>query len=87
MANVAFTCPSNIREQTVEAREKKVHRVRRIARLLGLWRRTRMVIAEWNSRVLQRERLAGLNDHLLADIGLRREKQIVDVSKLVYWLP
>ena len=46
-----------------------------------------MVIAEWDSRALQRERLAWLNDHLLADVGLTREKQIVEISKLFYWLP
>jgi len=31
--------------------------------------------------------LAWLNDHLLADVGLTREKQIVEISKLFYWLP
>jgi uncharacterized protein YjiS (DUF1127 family) len=87
MANVALTCSSKIREQTVEAREKKAHSLRRIAHLLRLWRRAWMVIAEWDSRVLQRERLAQLNDHLLADVGLTRRKQIVEVSKLFYWLP
>ena len=46
-----------------------------------------MVIAEWDSRALQRERLACFNDHLLADVGLTREKQIVEISKLFYWLP
>jgi uncharacterized protein YjiS (DUF1127 family) len=87
MAYIAFTSPSKIREQTVEAREKKAHSLRHIARLLGLWRRASMVLAEWDSRALQRERLAQLNDHLLADVGLMREKQIVDPSKLFYWLP
>jgi len=87
MADIAFTSPSKIRTQTVEAREKKVHRVGRTAQLLGLWSRACMAIAEWDSRALQRERLAQLNDHLLADVGLTREKQIVDVSKLIYWLP
>ena len=87
MANVAFTCPSKIRERNVEAQEKKAHSLGRIARLPGLWRRACMVIAEWDSRALQRERLAWLNDHLLADVGLTREKQIVEVSKLFYWAP
>jgi uncharacterized protein YjiS (DUF1127 family) len=87
MANLAFTCPSRIREQTVEARGKKAHSLRRTARLLRLWRRAYTVIAEWDSRALQRERLAHLNDHLLADVGLTREKPIVDRSKLFYWLP
>ena len=87
MANIAFTCPSEIREQTVEARERKAHSLKRVARLLWLWRRACMVLAEWSSRALQHDELAQLNDHLLADIGLRREKQIVDASKLFCWLP
>jgi uncharacterized protein YjiS (DUF1127 family) len=44
-------------------------------------------LAEWDSRSLQRERLAQLDDRQLADIGLAREKQIVDPSKLFCWLP
>ena len=87
MAHIVFTYPSKIREQTVEAREKKAHSLRRVGRLLRLWRRTCVVLAEWDSRALQRERLAQLNDHLLADVGLMREKQIVDPSKLFCWLP
>ena len=82
MANVAFTCPGKIWEHSVKAREKKAHSLRRVGRLLGLWRRACMVLAEWDSRTLQRERLAQLNDHLLADVGLRREKQIVEGSTL-----
>ena len=87
MANAAFICPSKIRVQTVEEPEKKAHSLRRIANLLGLWRRACMVIAEWDSRARERERLAQLNDHLLADVGLTREKPIIEVSKLFYWLP
>ena len=87
MAHITFTCPSEIRYQTVEAQEKKAHSLRHIARLLGLWRRACMVFAEWGSRALQRDRLDLLNDHLLADVGLRREKQIVEGSTLFCWLP
>ena len=87
MANVAFTCPGKIWEHSVKAREKKAHSLRRVGRLLGLWRRACMVFAEWGSRALQRDRLDLLNDHLLADVGLRREKQIVDPSKVFCWLP
>ena len=87
MAHIAFTCPNKIREQTVEAREKKAHSLRRVGRLLRLWRRTCVVLAEWDSRALQRDRLDLLNDHLLADVGLRREKQIVEGSTLFCWLP
>jgi uncharacterized protein YjiS (DUF1127 family) len=46
-----------------------------------------MVIAERHLPGLPRERLAQLNDHLLADVGLAREKQIVEMPKLFYWLP
>jgi uncharacterized protein YjiS (DUF1127 family) len=87
MANVAFTWSSKIQEQTAGTRENKVHSFRRSARLLRLWRRACIVIAEWHSRVRQRETLARLNDHLLADVGLRREKQIADCSKLFCWFP
>ena len=87
MAHIAFTRPRKIRERSVEAQEMKAHSLGRSARLPGLWRRACMIIAEWDSRALQRERLAQLNDHLLADVGLTREKQIVEISKLFYWLP
>ena len=71
----------------VEEWEEQAHSLRCIAGLLRLWHRACMVIAERNSRALQRERLAQLNDHLLADVGLTREKPIVDQSKLFYWFP
>ena len=87
MADVAFNCPSKIPKQTAEKREKKAHSRRRNARFLRLWRRACEVIAEWDSRAVQRERLAGLNDHLLADVGLTREKPIVDASKLFCLFP
>ena len=87
MANLAFTCPGEIRGQTIEGQGEKAHSLRLIAHFLRLWRRACMVIAEWDSRALQRERLAQLNDHLLADVGLTRETQIIDRSKLFYWLP
>src|SRR5215469_10232810 len=54
----------------LEAREKKVHRVGRIAKLLGLWSRACMAIAEWDSRALQRERLA----QLISRISTARRK-------------
>jgi len=85
MADVFYTWSNNMLEQTVEKREN-AYGLRRIARLLRLWRCTCVVIAEWDSRALPRERLISLNDHLLADIGLRREKQIVEVLKLFYRL-
>ena len=82
MTGVVFTCPGEIWEQTVETREKKAHSLRCVAHLLRLWRRAYMVLAEGISRALQHDELAQLNDHLLADIGLTREKQIVEASKL-----
>ena len=71
-------------EQKVEEQEK-AYGLRCIARLFQLWRRTCVVIAEWDARALERERLALLNDHLLADVGLTRERRMVEVSKLFYW--
>ena len=87
MAMVAFTFPSKIHEQTVEMRENKVHSLRCSARLLRLWHRACIVVAEWHSRARPRETLARLNDHVLADVGLMRERQIVDCSKLFCWFP
>ena len=87
MANAAFICPSKFRVQTVQEPEKKAHSRGRAAPPLRLWRRACKVLAEWDSRALQRERLTQLNDHLLADVGLTRERPIVDVQKLFYWLP
>ena len=44
MANLAFTCSSKIREQTIEARERKAHSLRHIARFLRLWRHARIAM-------------------------------------------
>ena len=85
--NLASTCPGRFWEHTGDARENKAHSLSGVARLLQLWRRGCMVVADWDSRARQRERLAQLNDHLLADIGLTREKQIVDASRLFCLFP
>jgi uncharacterized protein YjiS (DUF1127 family) len=71
---------------TFVARLERAHNLRRIARFLRLCRRASVAIAKWDSRARRRESLARLNDHLLADIGLTRERQIVERSKLLYWL-
>ena len=49
--------------------------------------RVRALIATWRSRARQREALARLDDRLLADIGLTREAQMVECSKLLWWCP
>jgi uncharacterized protein YjiS (DUF1127 family) len=49
--------------------------------------RVRALIATWRSRARQREALARLDDRLLADIGLTREAQTVECSKLFWWCP
>ena len=85
--NIASTCPGKFWEHTGDARENKAHSLRWVARLLRLSRRACMVVADWDSRALQRERLAQLNDHMLADIGLTREKPIVDASRLFCLFP
>ena len=87
MAHIVITSPGKIWEQTVEAPEKQAHSPTGVGRLLRLWRHSCMVVADWDSRALQRERLAQLNDHMLADIGLTREKPIVDASRLFCLFP
>jgi uncharacterized protein YjiS (DUF1127 family) len=87
MAYIAFTCTSKTQQQTVEAGGKRPYSHRGVEGLPGLWRRACMVLAEWDSRALQRQRLALLNDRLLADVGRTREKEIVDPSELFCWLP
>lgn len=54
------------------ARLEEAHRRMRIGRFIRLWRTAYVVIARWDSRARRRERLAGLDDHVLADIGLAR---------------
>ena len=45
------------------------------------------LVAMWRSHARQREALARLDDRLLADIGLTREMQMVECSKLLWWWP
>ena len=45
------------------------------------------LVAMWRSHARQREALARLDDRLLADIGLTREAQMVECSKLYWWCP
>ena len=52
-----------------------------------LCRQARALMAVWRSRARQREALARLDDRLLADIGLTREAQMVECSKLFWWCP
>jgi uncharacterized protein YjiS (DUF1127 family) len=46
-----------------------------------------MLTLGWRSRARQRKALARLDDRLLADIGLTREAQMVECSKLFWWSP
>ncbi len=56
-------------------------------KMLRLCRRAcAVVVAAWRSRARQRDSLAQLDDHLLADIGLTREAQLVDCAK-PFWCP
>ncbi|HTV95911.1 MAG TPA: DUF1127 domain-containing protein [Steroidobacteraceae bacterium] len=41
---------------------------------------------EWQEAVSERESLARLDDRLLADIGLTREQQILECSKMLWGL-
>ena len=54
---------------------------------MRLNQRPRALMAGWRSRVRQRQALARLDDRLLADIGLTREPQMVECSKLFWRCP
>ena len=54
--------------------------------VLRVSRLARVLVAAWHSRLCEREALARLDDHLLADIGLTREAQMVECSK-PFWCP
>jgi uncharacterized protein YjiS (DUF1127 family) len=56
-------------------------------KVMRLCRRARALVARWRSLARQREALARLDDRLLADIGLTREAQMVECSKLFWWSP
>lgn len=56
-------------------------------KVTSLCRQARALVAVWRSRARQREALARLDDRLLADIGLTREAQMVECSKLFWWWP
>jgi YD repeat-containing protein len=43
-------------------------------------------LVSWHSRARQRDALSRLDDHLLADIGITREAQMVECSK-PFWCP
>jgi uncharacterized protein YjiS (DUF1127 family) len=58
----------------------------------GLWNKVMRLCqqafalaATWRSLARQREALARLDDRLLADVGLTREAQMVECSKLFWW--
>lgn len=53
----------------------------------GRWLRgAGAVLARWHERARQRRALAGLSDHLLKDVGLRRDEVALEVSKR-FWQP
>jgi len=52
-----------------------------------LCRRAGVLVAARRSRARQLDALSRLDDRLLADIGLTREAQIVECSKLFWWFP
>ena len=56
-------------------------------KVTSLCRQARALVAVWRSRARQREALARLDDRLLADIGLTREKRVLACSTLVWWHP
>jgi uncharacterized protein YjiS (DUF1127 family) len=56
-------------------------------KVMRLCRRALALAATWRSLARQREALARLDDRLLGDIGLTREAQMVECSKLFWWCP
>ena len=56
-------------------------------KVMRLCRQASALVATWRSRARQREALARLDDRLLADIGLTREVQMVECSKLFWRCP
>jgi len=55
-----------------------------MASILRRCRRVHDSVAEWQRLVSERESLARLDDRLLADIGLTREQQILECSKVLW---
>ena len=56
-------------------------------KVIRLCRRAWEQAVAWRSRSRQLEALSRLEDRLLADIGLTREAQIAECSKLFWWYP
>ena len=56
-------------------------------KVMRLCRQARLLAAMCRPRARQRKALARLDDRLLADIGLTREAQMVECSKLFRWSP
>ncbi|HEY1433296.1 MAG TPA: DUF1127 domain-containing protein [Stellaceae bacterium] len=56
-------------------------------KVIRLCRRTCEQAVARRSRSRQLEGLSRLDDRLLADIGLTREAQILECSKLFWWCP
>ena len=56
-------------------------------KVMRLCRQAHALVATRRSRARQRQALARLDDRLLADIGLTREEQMMECSKLFWWCP
>ena len=56
-------------------------------KVIRLGRRIRELAPASGSRARQRDALSRLDDRLLADIGLTREQQMLECSKLFWWCP
>ena len=56
-------------------------------KVMCLCQQGRAHAATWRSRARQRQALARLDDRLLTDVGLTREAQMVECSKLFWWCP
>jgi uncharacterized protein YjiS (DUF1127 family) len=56
-------------------------------KVMRLCQQARLLAATWRSHARPHKALARLDDRLLADIGLTREAQMVECSKLFWWSP
>jgi uncharacterized protein YjiS (DUF1127 family) len=56
-------------------------------KVMRLCRQAHALVATRRSPARQRQALARLDDRLLADIGLTREAQMMECSRLFWWCP
>ena len=71
---------------TLVERQPRINPVS-LKKAMRLYRQARALVTAWRSLARQREALARLDDRLLADVGLTRQAQMMECSKLFWWCP